>query len=164
MKEYTITVNGNVYNVTVEEGGAVAAAPVAAPKAAPAAAPKAAPAPKAEAASAASAAAPAADTPDYRQINMQEAITRMEEESDYILLDVRTPQEYRDGFISGSKNIPLGTIDKVDSVVENKDTVLFVYCYSGARSRQATSMLQGMGYTNVNNIGGIAAYSGKVAR
>ena len=45
MKTYTITVNGNVYNVTVEEGqtsGASAAAPVAAPKAAPAAAPKAA--------------------------------------------------------------------------------------------------------------------------
>lgn len=45
MKNYTITVNGNVYNVTVEEGqtsGAPAAAPVAAPKAAPAAAPKAA--------------------------------------------------------------------------------------------------------------------------
>ncbi|MBQ9120270.1 MAG: biotin/lipoyl-binding protein [Lachnospiraceae bacterium] len=46
MKNYTITVNGNVYDVTVEEGAAgVAAAPVAAPKAAPkAAAPKAAPA------------------------------------------------------------------------------------------------------------------------
>ena len=45
MKNYTITVNGNIYNVTVEEGqtsGAPAAAPVAAPKAAPAAAPKAA--------------------------------------------------------------------------------------------------------------------------
>ena len=50
------------------------------------------------------------------------------------------------------------------SVVDNKDTMLYVYCQSGARSRQATRILQGMGYTNVNNIGGIAAYSGKVAR
>ena len=49
MKNYTITVNGNVYDVTVEEGAAVATAPVAAPKAAPVAAPKAAPAPKAAA-------------------------------------------------------------------------------------------------------------------
>ena len=49
MKTYTITVNGNVYDVTVEEGGAVAAAPAAAPKAAPVAVPKAAPAPKAAA-------------------------------------------------------------------------------------------------------------------
>ena len=81
-----------------------------------------------------------------------------------VLLDVRTPQEYREGHISGSKNMPLQTIDKIASVAENKDTALFVYCYSGARSRQASSMLQRMGYTNVTNIGGIAAYSGKVER
>lgn len=79
-----------------------------------------------------------------------------------VLLDVRTPQEYREGHIPGSKNLPLQTIDKVDSIVENKDTVLYVYCHSGARSRQATAMLQHMGYTNVQNIGGIAAYRGKV--
>ena len=81
-----------------------------------------------------------------------------------VLIDVRLPEEYEEGHIPGSKNIPLQAIDKVASVAENKDTVLYVYCQSGARSRQATSMLQGMGYTNVNNIGGIAAYSGKVAR
>ena len=79
-----------------------------------------------------------------------------------VLLDVRTPQEYREGHIPGRKNLPLQTIDKVDSIVENKDTVLYVYCHSGARSRQAASLLQYMGYSNVTNIGGIAAYSGKV--
>ena len=79
-----------------------------------------------------------------------------------ILLDVRTSEEYRGGHIPGSKNVPLQTIDKVASVVENKDTALYVYCYSGARSRQAVGHLQQMGYTNVNNIGGIAAYTGKV--
>ena len=81
-----------------------------------------------------------------------------------VLLDVRTPQEYREGHIPGSKNLPLQTIDKVDSIVENKDTVLYVYCHSGARSRQAASLLQHMGYSNVTNIGGITAYSGKVER
>ena len=81
-----------------------------------------------------------------------------------VLLDVRTPQEYGEGHIPGSKNLPLQTIDKVDSIVENKDTVLYVYCHSGARSRQAASLLQYMGYSNVTNIGGIAAYSGKVER
>jgi len=81
-----------------------------------------------------------------------------------VLLDVRTPHEYREGHIPGSRNIPLQTIDKVTSVAENKDTALYVYCQSGARSRQAASVLQHMGYTNVNNIGGIAAYSGKVER
>ena len=81
-----------------------------------------------------------------------------------VLLDVRTPQEYSEGHIPGSKNVPLQTLDKVRVVAENKETALFVYCYSGARSRQATVMLQHMGYTNVQNIGGIAAYHGKVER
>ena len=81
-----------------------------------------------------------------------------------MLLDVRTPQEYREGHIPGSKNVPLQTLDKVRLVVENKDAELFVYCYSGARSKQATVALGQMGYTNVQNIGGIAAYHGKVER
>ena len=79
-----------------------------------------------------------------------------------VLLDVRTPQEYREGHIPGSQNVPLQQLDKVEEVTENKDTVLYVYCRSGARSRQAVSLLKHMGYTNVHNIGGIAAYSGKV--
>jgi len=79
-----------------------------------------------------------------------------------VLLDVRTPQEYREGHIPGSKNVPLQTIDKISAVADNKNIPLFVYCYSGSRSRQAVSMLQHMGYNNVQNIGGIAAYSGKV--
>ena len=81
-----------------------------------------------------------------------------------VLLDVRTPQEYREGHIPGSKNVPLQQLDKISSVTDNKNVPMFVYCYSGGRSRQATSMLQHMGYTNVQNIGGIAAYSGKVER
>ena len=81
-----------------------------------------------------------------------------------VLLDVRTPQEYSEGHIPESKNVPLQTLDKVTSIAENKDTALFVYCYSGARSRQAMAMLQHMGYTYVQNIGGIAAYHGKVER
>ena len=56
-----------------------------------------------------------------------------------VLLDVRTPQEY-------------------------KDIPLFVYCYSGSRSNQAENELRRMGYSNVTNIGGISSYSGKVER
>ena len=81
-----------------------------------------------------------------------------------VLLDVRTPQEYREGHIPGSKNLPLQQLDKISSVADNKSIPLFVYCYSGGRSRQAAAMLQHLGYANVNNIGGIAAYQGKVER
>ena len=81
-----------------------------------------------------------------------------------VLLDVRTPDEYRQGHIPGSKNLPLQSIDEVDEVVETKDTPIFVHCLSGARSRQAAAVLQQMGYTNVKNIGGVSAYTGKVER
>ena len=56
------------------------------------------------------------------------------------------------------------TLDNIASVAKNKNIPLFVYCYSGSRSRQATGILQRMGYSKVNNIGGIAAYSGKVEK
>ena len=79
-----------------------------------------------------------------------------------VLLDVRTPEEYREGHIHGSKNVPLQSLDKVTGLVNNQDTPVLVYCHSGARSRQAVSALRRMGYTNVKNIGGIAAYAGKV--
>ena len=100
----------------------------------------------------------------FKQPDINKGLKEYAETENAVLLDVRTPQEYGEGHIPGSKNVPLQTIDKVRSVAENKDAELFVYCYSGARSRQATAMLQHMGYTNVQNIGGIAAYHGKVER
>ena len=81
-----------------------------------------------------------------------------------VLLDVRTPDEYRQGHIPGSKNVPLQSIDKVADMIEGKATPIFVHGLSGARSRQATAILQQMGYNNVKNIGGISAYTGKVER
>ena len=81
-----------------------------------------------------------------------------------VLLDVRTFQEYQEGHIPNSKNIPLQQIDKINATVPQKDTPIFVYCHSGARSRQATEALQRMGYLCVKNIGGISAYTGKVER
>ena len=100
----------------------------------------------------------------FKQTNINQGINEYQTTEGAVLLDVRTPQEYRDGHIPGSKNIPLQTIDRVISVVENKDTPLFVYCHSGARSRQAVNHLHHMGYTNATDIGGIAAYTGKVER
>ena len=99
-----------------------------------------------------------------KQPDVNQGVNEYHRTSGAVLLDVRTPEEYRGGHIPGSKNIPLQTIDRVDTVAENKDTALYVYCQSGARSRQAAGMLKQMGYTNVNNIGGIAAYAGKVER
>ena len=98
----------------------------------------------------------------FKQADINQGVKEYTATPGAVLLDVRTSEEYRGGHIPGSKNVPLQAIDKVSSVAENKDTVLFVYCYSGARSRQAAGLLQRMGYRNVNNIGGIAAYAGNV--
>ncbi len=78
------------------------------------------------------------------------------------LLDVRTSEEYREGHIPKSKNVPLQAIAKVNSLVKSKNSPIFVYCHSGARSRQAVSFLQQMGYNNVKNIGGIMTYKGRM--
>ena len=99
-----------------------------------------------------------------KQPDINRGVQEFKKEKDAILLDVRTSQEYREGHIPGSKNVPLQRLDKLEELTEYKDTVLYVYCHSGARSRQATSFLQYLGYTNVHNIGGITAYSGKVER
>ena len=98
----------------------------------------------------------------FKHPDINQGVQEYKNAAGAVLLDVRTPQEYREGHIPGSQNVPLQQLDKVEEVTENKDTVLYVYCRSGARSRQAVSLLQDMGYTNVHNIGGIAAYSGKV--
>lgn len=81
-----------------------------------------------------------------------------------LLLDVRTPEEYREGHIPGGRNVPLSSLDKVTGLANGQDTPIFVYCHSGARSAQAVNALRRMGYTNVTNIGGIAAYAGEVER
>ena len=95
---------------------------------------------------------------------VDEGVKEYGETSGAILLDVRTLQEYREGHIPDSKNIPLQEIGQISVTVPEKDTPLFVYCHSGARSRQAVEELQRMGYLLVKNIGGIAAYTGKVER
>ena len=81
-----------------------------------------------------------------------------------VLLDVRTPEEYADGHIEGSTNIPLLSIEQAERVIMNKDTPLFVHCRSGGRSAQATSVLKRMGYTKVEDIGGILSYNGRLVR
>lgn len=79
-----------------------------------------------------------------------------------VLMDVRTTPEYRQGHIPKSISVPLQTIDRAAKIIENKSTPIFVYCQSGARSRQAVGALRRMGYQQVTDMGGIALYRGKV--
>ncbi len=79
-----------------------------------------------------------------------------------LLVDVRGADEYRQGHIPGSVNLPLPSLSGRKSIGVGKDSPVYVYCLSGARSAQAAGILQRMGYNNVKNIGGIAGYKGEV--
>jgi len=80
------------------------------------------------------------------------------------LIDVREPGEYSQGHVPGSKNVPLSKIHIVGNFVKDKNTPVFVYCLSGGRSSQAANKLKSLGFTAVNNIGGINSYKGAVER
>lgn len=77
-----------------------------------------------------------------------------------VLIDVRSKAEYKDGHIPGSKNIELEKMNSATSIIRDKDTPIFAYCYSGSRSNMAVKTLKKMGYTDVTNIGGIGSYKG----
>ena len=98
----------------------------------------------------------------YRQINMDEAITMMEEESSYIILDVRTPEEFAEKHIPGAINVANETIG-TDEIPElpDKDQLILVYCRSGNRSKQASEKLVALGYTNIVEFGGINDWPGE---
>ena len=81
-----------------------------------------------------------------------------------VLLDVRTPEEYAGGHLAGSRNLPLQRITQVEDEIPELETPIFVYCQSGARSRRAAAFLEKVGYTNVQNIGGLADYKGSLER
>ena len=99
----------------------------------------------------------------YIQIQMDEAITMMEEETDYIILDVRTPEEFAEKHIPGALNVPNESIGTEEiKELPNKDQLILVYCRSGNRSKQASEKLVALGYTNVYEFGGINDWPGEV--
>ena len=106
-------------------------------------------------------AAPAEET-TYRQVNMDEAITMTEEGSGYIILDVRTPEEFAEKHIPGAINVANETIG-TDEIPElpDKDQLILVYCRSGNRSKQASEKLVALGYTNIVEFGGINDWPGE---
>ena len=98
----------------------------------------------------------------YRQITMEEAVTMMKEETGYIILDVRTAQEYSEKHIPGAINIANESIGTEDiPELPDKDQLILVYCRSGNRSKQASEKLVKLGYTNIVEIGGINSWPGE---
>ncbi len=99
---------------------------------------------------------------NYRQISMEEAVTIMKQESGYILLDVRTVEEFNEKHIPDAVNIPNESIGTQPiSALPDKDQLILVYCRSGNRSKQASEKLVALGYTNIVECGGINDWQGE---
>ena len=80
-----------------------------------------------------------------------------------LLIDVREKDEYSSGRIPGAVNIPLSVIDRFNLSI-SRDTLIFLYCLRGSRSRRAMGILKKRGYSNVKSIGGISGYKGKIEK
>lgn len=107
----------------------------------------------------------AQDDRSYRRVSQDEAKQLMETESGYIILDVRSQEEYAQGHIPGAICVPLDTIGK-EPVQElpDKEQLILVYCRSGNRSKQASQKLSDQGYTNIVEFGGINTWTGEIVK
>ena len=109
--------------------------------------------------------APSSSKDGYRQISMDEAVKMMRDEKDYIILDVRRPDEYAEGHIPGAINVPNEEIGTSEiAALPDKSQRILVYCRSGRRSKEASEKLVALGYTNIVEFGGIQDYEGEIEK
>ena len=92
----------------------------------------------------------------YEQISGEEAKRLMDTETDFIIVDARTEEEFNEGHIEGAILIPEYEIsERAEKELPNKEQLILVYCRSGRRSKIASQALADLGYTNVKEFGGI---------
>ena len=96
----------------------------------------------------------------FTQVKAEEAIQLMNESEHYIILDVRTLEEYESGHIPNAVLLTLQTIDAetAAAVIPAKDTTVLVYCRSGNRSKTASALLAELGYEHIYEFGGINSW------
>lgn len=88
-----------------------------------------------------------------KNITSTEAKKLIHENSDTIILDVRTKGEYLSGHIPGAKLISLNQLpDDIDDFEEHKNKPIIVYCASGVRSKTAVNILLENGFLDINHL------------
>lgn len=101
----------------------------------------------------------------YEQISGEEAKRLMDTETDVIIIDARTIEEFNEGHIEGAILIPEYEIgERAEKVLSNKDQLILVYCRSGRRSKIASQALADLGYTNVKEFGGIIDWQYEIVK
>ena len=95
----------------------------------------------------------------YLQVDAEKAKSLMDTQKDYVILDVRTDEEYAEGHIPNAVLIPDYEIrERAEKELTDKNQLILVYCRSGNRSKTASEILAGLGYTNVVEFGGIRSW------
>ena len=85
-------------------------------------------------------------------------------EKNAVLLDVRTPEEHKSGYLQGAVLLPLAELEsKITKKIPAKNTPIYIYCRSGRRAGTAVEKLKAMGYTALHNIGGMQEAQEKLA-
>ena len=101
----------------------------------------------------------------YEQITAKEAKRLMDTESNYIILDTRTEEEFAEGHIKNAVLIPHNEIlDRAEKELTDKEQLILVYCRSGNRSKKASQNLAELGYTNVKEFGGIKDWQYEIVK
>ena len=97
--------------------------------------------------------------------DLGESLLQIFPEDKVKILDVRTPEEYQSGHLPGSLNLPVQKLpEALPDAVPDKESPVFVYCRSGARSAKAAEILSRQGYVLVFDMGGLTSYEGELLR
>lgn len=100
----------------------------------------------------------------FQTLTMDEAKIEIEDNPNIIIVDVRTPEEYKKGHIPGAMNIPVETPQLITEKIPDKNETIFVYCLSGGRSQRASELFADMGYGHITDIGGILFWPGNLEK
>ncbi len=93
------------------------------------------------------------------KISVEQVKKDLDEGKDFILLDVRTKEEFREGHIEGAINIPVQVLAyEAENELLEKDQVIVLYCRSGVRTLTAAEILKELDYTEVYDMGGILSW------
>ena len=102
---------------------------------------------------------------EYRRITADEAQVLMQREQDYLILDVRSPEEYAAGHIPHAINIPMDDFgEEAPRELPDRNQTIFVYCVKGIRSMNVANRLAHMGYKNIVEMGGIQDWHGDIEK
>lgn len=102
----------------------------------------------------------------FKSVTMKEGLKMMSEDKDFVLLDVRHPEEYAEGHVPGAVQLTNETFTEADAarLISDRSKTVYVMCRSGRRSKQSSQKLVNFGYTNVIEIGGILDYDGPIEK